>query len=50
MTTRSTVLIGSSGFTEAIKQVAEMLDEHGSLSCEEIDAVLSKTCGGSYPG
>jgi hypothetical protein len=35
---------------EAIKQVAEMLDEHDSVSGEQVDAVLAQTCGGSYPG
>ena len=34
---------------EAIKQVAEMLEEHDSVSGEDIDAVLAQTCG-SYPG
>ena len=35
---------------EAIKQIAEMLDEHDSVSGEQVDAVLAQTCGGSYPG
>jgi hypothetical protein len=34
---------------EAIQQVAEMLEEHDSVSDEQVDAVLSKTCRGSYP-
>ena len=34
----------------AVTQVAEMLDEHNSsLSGEDVDAVLARTCG-SYPG
>ena len=34
----------------AVTQIAEMLDEHNSsLSGEDIDAVLTKTCRGSYP-
>ena len=35
---------------EAIQQVAEMLEEHDSVSGEQVDAVLSKTFRGSYPG
>ena len=34
---------------EAITQVADMLEEHDSVSGEDIDAVLTQTCRGSYP-
>jgi hypothetical protein len=34
---------------EAIKLVADMLEEHDRVSGEQVDAVLAQTCGG-YPG